>query len=168
MTVGSNTYPFSFMNVSGGTGGGVTSFSANAPPPAVAVGSANIAVLVVYAPVGSGGGTPGATIDSFSDTTGTLFNLTFVTVAPDPGGALKISGNVNGFVASSNAETISALSPTTPTKVDFEQWLTLPNTLGNSPNLSVAQNSSPLALAFYKSPPPPLPPSAAGCMPRIA
>jgi hypothetical protein len=157
MTVGSNTYPFSFMNVSGGTGGGVTSFSANAPPSAVAVGSANIVVLVVYAPVG-GGGTPGATIDSFDDTIGALINDTFVTVAPDPGGALKKSGNVDGFVASSNAETISALSPTTPTKVDFEHWLTLPNTLGNSPNLFVAQNSSPLALAFYKSPPPPPPP----------
>jgi len=88
-----------------------------------------------------------ATIDSFDDTIGALFNDIFVTVAPDPGGGLTQSGNVNGFVASSNAETISALSPTS-SNVDFEHWLTLPNTLGNSPNLSVAQNSSPLALAF--------------------
>jgi hypothetical protein len=159
--VGANTFPFSFMNVSGGTEGGETSFNATQPPAPVTVASANLVVLVVYAPAGGGGGgPPGATIDSFDDTTGTLFNDTFVTVAPDPGGALTKSGNVDGFVASSNAETISALSPTTPTEVDFEHWLTLPNTLGNSPNLVVAQNSSPLALAFYKSPPPPPPPDA--------
>jgi hypothetical protein len=157
-TVGVNTFPFSFMNVSGGTEGGETSFNATQPPAPVTVASANVVVLVVYAPAGGGGGTPGATIDSFDDTIGALFNDTFVKVAPDPGGALTKSGNVDGFVASSNAETISALSPTTPTKVDFEHWLTLPNTLGNSPNLVVAQDSSPLALAFYKSPPPPPPP----------
>lgn len=155
--VGANTYPFCFMNVSGGTAGGGTSFQANAPPPAATVESENIVVLVVYAPVGNGGGT-GATIDSFDDTKGTLFNDTFVTVAPDPGGTLTKIGNVDGFVATTNPETITALSPTSPTNVDFESWLILPNTSINSANLNVAQNSSLSALAFYKSPPPPPPP----------
>jgi hypothetical protein len=156
--VGANTFPFSFMNVSGGEDGGVSSFSANEPPPAVTVGFESIVVLVVYAPTGGGppgDGGSGATIDSFDETTGSLFNDTFVTVAPDASGALTKSGNVDGFVSTTHAETITALSPTTPTNVDFEHWLTLPSAVSNSANLAVAQGQSVLALAFYKAPPPP-------------
>ena len=121
------------------------------------VGSANIVLLIVYAPAGGGGNGngSGATINSFDDTTGTLFNDTFVTVAPDPGGTLtKSGGDWMRFVATNNAETITALSPTSPTNVDFEHWLTLPSTVSNSENLAVAKGKSPLALAFYKAPPP--------------
>ena len=156
-------YPFAFMNVSGGKNGGVTSFKASAPPPAVKVASADIVVLVVYAPTGGGNGESGATIDSFDDTAGRLFNDTFVTVTPDPGGSLTKSGNVDGFVATTNAETITALSPTTPTKVDFEHWLTFPSTLSNSRELAVKKGGSPLALAFYKAPPKKSPPPPDAC-----
>jgi hypothetical protein len=155
-TVGGNTFPFSFMNVSGGKDGGVTSFSASAPPASITVASANIVVLVVYAPEGGGppNGGSGATIDSFDEATGSLFNDTFVTVSPDPGGALTKSGNVDGFVDTANAETITALSPTSPTGVDFVQWLTLPNHVSTAAALAVVKGASPLALAFYKTPPP--------------
>ncbi len=161
--VGGATYPFAFMNVSGGTPGGQTSFDANVPPPAVAVGAQNIVVLVVYAPAGGGPGPggSGATIDSFDTTTGNLFNDTFVTVSPDPSGTLTTSGNVEGFVATNNAETITALSPTSPTGVDFIEWVTLlPQSVSNSAALAVAKGVSLSALAFYKTPavtPPPPP-----------
>ena len=98
------------------------------------VGAQNIVVLVVYAPAGGGPGPggSGATIDSFDTTTGNLFNDTFVTVSPDPSGTLTTSGNVEGFVATNNAETITALSPTSPTGVDFIEWVTLlPQSVSN-------------------------------------
>lgn len=152
--VGGNSFPFAFMNVSGGTPGGQTSFDANVPPPAVTVGAQNIVVLVVYAPTGGGGpGGSGATIDSFNTTTGSLFNDTFVSVSPDPTGTLATSGNVEGFVATNNAETITALSPTSPTGVDFIEWVTLlPQGVSNSAALAVAKGVSLSALAFYKAP----------------
>ena len=83
-------------------------------------------MLVVYVPVGSGpGGGSGATIDAFDESTGSLFNDTFVTVAPDLGGTLTASGNVDGYVSTANAETITALSVTSPTGVDFDRWVVL-------------------------------------------
>lgn len=167
-TVGGETYPFSFMNVSGGTGGGVTSFSASAPPGSVTVGSANIVVLVVYAPEGGGGQGSGATIDSFDESTGSLFNDTFVSVTPDTSGALTKSGNVEGYVDTTNAaETIRALSPTSPTNVDFVQWLTLPNTVTTSASLTVGKGVSLSALAFYKTPPPVVVPPPNACQQEL-
>ena len=154
--VAGNTFPFSFMNVSGGKDGGVTSYSASAPPASVTVANANIVVLVVYAPeggIGTGGGS-GATIDSFDESTGSLFNDTFVTVSPDAGGVLTKSGNVDGYVDTTNAETITALSPTSPTGVEFVQWLTLPNKVSTAAALAVLKGESLSALAFYKTPPP--------------
>jgi hypothetical protein len=152
------------MNVSGGKNGGVTSLSASAPPPSVTVASANIVVLVVYAPTGGGpGGGSGATIDSFDESTGSLFNDTFVTVSPDQGGTLTKSGNVDGYIDTTNAETVTALSPTSPTGVDFVQWLTLPNKVSTAEALAVAKGESLLALAFYKAPPPVVIPPVSPC-----
>jgi hypothetical protein len=188
------TYLFAFMNVSGGipqgqtTPSGVSSFSSDAPPPSVTVSSTPIVVLVVYVPTGGGGtgGGSGAIIDSFDETTGQLFDDTFVTVAPDPGGPpppLTTSGNVDGYVNTANTETITALSPTSPTGVDFDQWQLLypqatsrfelgglkgPTVVTVYPtgisvagaNLTVNSGTTVYALAFYKAPPsaPPPPP----------
>jgi hypothetical protein len=179
-------YIFAFMTVTGGipegqsVPAGVTSFDNNEPPPKVTVDS-DIVVLVVYVPtgvVGPGGGS-GAVIDSFNETIGQLFDDDFVTVAPDPGGPpppLANSGNLDGFVKTTNTETISALSPTSPSRDVFDQWQLLypkatvrvvpgdpvPKTItvyppginvsGNA--LEVTAGTSVYALAFYKSPVP--------------
>jgi hypothetical protein len=168
--VGTQTYNFGFVNISGGTPSGQISLESNTPPPLVQVGSAPIVVLVVYVPVGGGSKGPsspgsGATIDSFDETTGSLFNDTFVSVSPDPGGTLTHSGNFEGYVDTTNAETIAALSPTSPTGVDFDQWVLLAGDAGASiakANLTVSKGDSVIALAFYKAPPPP-PPAEVAC-----
>src|SRR5271163_4130753 len=83
--VGGVMYPFSFMTVSGGlaTMGpnvgevvGLSSYNAMMPPPPVGIGNLPINVLYVFVPPGSpnGGGTPGATIDEFDQTTGQLID----------------------------------------------------------------------------------------------
>jgi len=161
--VNGQSYKFAFVTVVGGTpvaGGaaGATSTNANAPP-AVVVGTAPIVVQVIYVPSGGGPGPPptdsGATIDSFDETTGALFSDTFVSVAPDPSGALTKSGNVEGYVDTWNsAETITALTPTSPTGVNFSRWVNLgpPATPSSNPALTVAKGSSVLALAFYDAP----------------
>jgi hypothetical protein len=162
------TYSFAFMSVSGGTPAGhttpsgVNSFNSITPPPPVTVGSTPIVVLVVYVPPlggGPGGGGSGASIDSFDEATGGLFNDTFVSVSPDPGGLLTRSGNVNGYVDTTNAnETITALSPTSPTGVDFDRWVNLyPQATGSTiagAKLTVNKDAWVYALAFYKVPPP--------------
>ena len=177
------------MNVSGGTPAGqttpssVSSFQSNVPPAAVTVGTAPIVVLVVYVQTGgNGNGGSGASIDSFDEVTGALFDDTFVTVAPDPGGPpppLTTSGNVDGWVPTANTETITALTPTSPTGVIFDQWMLLypqptyrleegPTGLRevtifpaginvSGANLTVNSDTSVYALAFYKAPPTPPP-----------
>ena len=163
MSPNQETFDFSFMTVSGGSqtpGGppvGLTSFDSSNPPPPVFIGSAPINVVVVYVATGSGGagnGT-GATIDEFDQTTGQLINDTFVTVTPDPDGTLTASGNVEGFVATVNAEEIVALPTTSPTGVNFVEWVKLgpPAETSASPTLAVGSAQSVLALAFYQAPP---------------
>jgi len=163
--VNGQTCIFAFTNVSGGippgqsTPSGVTSFGSDTPPPAVTVGSSPIVVLVVYAYLSAGSGS-GAWIDSFDETTGLLFNDTFVTVSPDSGGLLTNGGNVKGFVNTATAsETITALTPTSPTGVVFDQWVilypqTAKGTAGitvSGTNLAVSKGTSVYALAFYKA-----------------
>ena len=157
------TYNFAFVNVSGGTPSGAQiSFDSANPPPYVTVASSPINVLVLYVPPPGGGGPgvggSGATIDSFDETTGSLFNDIFVSVAPDPGGALTTSGNDLGFVDTTNSqEAITAISPTS-SGVIFDQWrILLPPGPVAGPVLTVGKGVSVIALAFYKAPPPPSP-----------
>ena len=163
-------YPFSFMTVSGGlaTMGpnvgevvGLSSYNAMMPPPPVGIGNLPINVLYVFVPPGSpnGGGTPGATIDEFDQTTGQLIDDNFVTVTPDPGG-YQTEANVDGFVPTTmSAENIVALPTTSPTGVDFFGWLTLgpPAEMSSSATLGgtggVGMGQSVMALAFYNAPP---------------
>jgi len=202
LTVGGKTYTFAFMNVSGGytsASGGVPigqfSTDASASPESVYAQDSPIVVLVVYIPVGGNGGVRGATIDSFDETTGTLFDDTFVSVSPDPTGTETTEGNVHGFVSTANSnETITALSPTSPSLVDFDQWVPLgvqlttriipPNPILHTPgevistgpgllivgnNLQVDEGTSVSALAFYKAPPPsPPPPPPTTCEQLLA
>jgi hypothetical protein len=184
------TFTFAFMNVSGGTPAGqstpssLTSSQSNVPPAPVAVGNTPIVVLVVYVQTGGGGwgNVFGASIDSFDEVTGALFSDTFVTVAPDPSGpppSLTTSGNVDGWVETANTETITALTPTSPTGVVFDYWMLLypqvtyrlevtrqgtrdvivyPTGINVSgANLTVNSDTSVYALAFYKGPPTPPP-----------
>jgi hypothetical protein len=161
------TFAYSFMTVSGGSPRqgdppvGVTSFDRNTPPQGVFIGdngATAVNVLMVYVPTGGGGpGGPGsgATIDEFDLTTGLLLNDTFVTVEPDPTGALTNSANVDGFVDTTNSgEAISALPTTAPSGVDFVGWATLgpPAHLDPPPILNVGQGQSVEALAFYQEP----------------
>ena len=106
--------------------------------------------------------------------TGSLFNDIFVSVSPDPGGELTRSGNDLGFVSTAaNEEAITALSPTS-SGVLFDQWNVFAppgaNTAGpGAPGplrpgagrapvnvdgsvLTVAKDTSVIALAFYKAP----------------
>lgn len=160
------TYNFSFVNISGGTPSGLTSFNNTTATPGVAVGAIPILVLVVYVPAGgNGNGGPGAYIDAFDVTLNTLVSDNFVTVSPDapppPGGALTNTANVDGSVATTNTETITAFQHITPTGADFDFWLDVANPQSPPPgeiaglNFTATQNSSPYALAFYKTPPPP-------------
>jgi hypothetical protein len=163
--VGTATYNFAFVNVSGGTpSGSLVSFDYLNPPPFVTVDTAPIVVLVVYVPPpgGSGVGGSGATIDSFDETTGSLFNDIFVSVAPDPGGAQTNEANNMGFVITSTSqEVITALSPTS-SGVVFDLWDMLEAPAPSTPpkssvagkNLTVGEGTSVIALAFYKVPPP--------------
>jgi hypothetical protein len=169
--VGTATYNFAFVNVSGGTpSGSQVSFDYLNPPPFVTVDTAPIVVLAVYVPTGGGGGGggSGATIDSFDETTGSLFNDIFVSVAPDPGGAQTTEANNMGYVSTSTSqEVITTLSPTS-SGVDFDQWAMLEASAATPPpkftvsgeNLTVGEGTSVIALAFYKVPPPPPPPTA--------
>jgi hypothetical protein len=158
------TYNFAFVNISGGTPSDAqVSFDSANPPPFVTVASSPINVLVLYVPPPGGNGGPpgngsGATIDSFDETTGSLFNDIFVSVAPDPGGVLTTSGNNLGYVDTTHSqEAITAISPTS-SGVIFDQWrILLPPGPDRGQVLKVGKGVSVNALAFYKAPPPPPP-----------
>ena len=169
VSAGGITYKFSFVNVSGGTPSGLTSFDPTKPTAAVTVGGNPIVVLVVYVPTGNGGPPGrGAYIDSFDETLGKLVSDDFVKVSPDapppPGGKLTTSGNVDGWVDTTTTETITAITHITPTGADFDRWVDMGNPLSPphgeiaGPNFTASRNTNYYALAFYKSPPPPPPP----------
>jgi len=188
--VGQQTFNFSFVTITGGSTTangpptGVTSTNAMSPP-SVVVQTSPIVVLVVYVPTGGSCNGPcppgsGATIDAFDETTGSLFNDTFVKVAPDSGG-VTMGANVNGYVDTTNtAETMTALSPSTP--VDnttppngdkFSRWVNLESTTAttNGNALSVGKGVSAIALAFYDALPPgsqPPPSAKTQCQQQLA
>jgi hypothetical protein len=174
--VGNATYNFAFVTITGGSTvangppAGVTSTNANQPP-SVVVENSPIVVLAVYVPTGGtgGGGGTGATIDSFDETTGSLFNDTFVKVAPDQNNVETSQANVFGFVdTTSSAETITALSPTQPTGVNFSRWLNLAGNPGiNGPALSAAKGANSISLAFYDAPPMVGPPQKSQCQQEL-
>ena len=172
-------YVFAFATVTGGSataGGpaaGLTTTSYQNPPTAW-VENAPINILEVFVPQSvcatppcSGGGW-GATIDSFDESTGALFDDTFVAVSPDSTGALTKSGNVEGYVDTSNAETITALSPTSPTGVNFSRWVTLGGSTSPAAALPVGKHVSISALAFYDAPPPGLLTAKQACQQEAA
>jgi hypothetical protein len=157
------TYNFAFVNVSGGTPSGAqVSFDRENPPPFVTVTSSPVNVLAVYVPQSGeshgGGSGSGATIDSFNETTGSLFNDIFVSVAPDSDGSLATSANDLGYVDTTNSqEAITAISPTS-SGVIFDQWrILLPPGPQAGRVLTVGKGVSEIALAFYKAPQPPSP-----------
>jgi hypothetical protein len=125
------------------------------------VANTPITLLAVYVPPSGGPPGNGVTIDAFDETTGALFNDIFVSVAPDPTGQETQQGNDVGWVNTANAaETITALSPTSPAGVNFKQWVTLssPGKHQVSKALAAKQHESFIALAFYDAPPPSPPP----------
>jgi hypothetical protein len=158
-SIANQSYQWAFVSVNGGTPEGAVSTTYGTSPAAVTVGAAPITVLVVYVPTsGPTGPGSGATIDSFDETVGSLFNDNFVSVAPDPPpGLLTTSGNVEGYVDTTNSETITALTPTSPSGLIFDRWVLLyPQSKASvsGANLQIAGGNSISALAFYKAPPP--------------
>jgi hypothetical protein len=166
-SAGGQTFKFSFVNVSGGTSGGGTSFDPSMPPPPAAVGASPITVLAVYVPSGgNGSGKPdyGATIDCFDESTGVLVDNTFVAVSPDA--AETSVANVSGWVDTTNAaETVVASTPIAPSGTDpntvnanFDKWVNLQQPTSNhgisGRDLKVDQATYVSALAFYKAPAP--------------
>ncbi len=168
-------YQFAFANYLG-----VTATDPNSLP-TVTVGTDPINVLAVYVPIGGDTVGPpeyGATIDSFDEVTQALFDDTFVTVSPaTPEGPLS-NAYVNefGYVDTTDStEAITALSPTSPTGVDFDYWLLLYPQVSfriervggvfetipvypagitvDGAILTVDSGTSVSALAFYKAPP---------------
>ena len=158
------TYTLAFVNVSGGTNGGQTSFDPNTPPGSATVGSDPIVALFVYLPPPGGSGIPGASIDAFDETIGSLVDDTFVTVSPDPDGSLTTSGNVDGWVSTAGNETIAAYSHIAISNADFERWVSVtgPPTPAAGLNFVADQNTNPVVLALYKATPAP-PPGEVTC-----
>lgn len=164
-TASPTTLDLAFVNVTGGTGGGVTWYAGStAPLPKITVGSAPISVMIVYVPVaGPGGGKdgPGASIDAYDETLGKLVDDVFVTAAPDNGETA--SGNTYGWVDTVACnETITAYPVISPSGTDpdqasgtFERWVDLlhPQTpLGTGLAWTAEESQYYYALAFYKAP----------------
>jgi hypothetical protein len=168
ITQGGATYSFSFINISGLTTGGATSFNIASPPSGTVSNDASavLQVLVVYLPEGGPGpnGAPGAVIDAFDETAGTLFNNYFVVVSPDSGNVRYDSANIYGYVNTTDqpaAITVNPLSFATvapssiaPPNVNFEQWQVLsgPPSSASGTTLNVGQGQTEYALAFYNTP----------------
>jgi hypothetical protein len=165
LTIGGIEYVFAFQSVSGLTDGAQTSFVAATPPTAGTVGTAAVLVMVVYVPQGGGGGNgSGAVIDAYNESTGSLVDNDFVSVSPDPGGALTTEANVDGWVDTTGAGyTLTADHPNIgpyaalPTSPLFVQWVVLENptpplSLVSGASLTPGKGQSVYALAFYKNP----------------
>jgi hypothetical protein len=152
------------VSLLGGGGGPQTSFT-RSDPPSTTVGSDPIVVLCVYYPSGRSGpgnGDAGASIDAWDESTGNLLNDFFVKVSPDdPDGAgpLTESGNVHGWVDTTNGpEEITADSPLTPSATTFDRWVDLENPQPetgsgfDNPRVFTAPQGASYSLAFYRKP----------------
>jgi len=168
ITQGGAKYDFSFINVSGLTTGGATSFNIALPPHGHVSNdpSAVLQVLVVYIPEGGPGpgGDPGAVIDAFDESAGTLFNNFFVSVSPDSNNTRYNTANVYGYVDTKDqgagitaTNAFNSLQPASinPQYVLFEKWHVLAGTAASNSGNTLALNKgqTAYALAFYNSPP---------------
>ena len=161
---GRRTINFAFANATGNPS--PVTFYDPASRPHITITNQDVTVLAVYVEIGgNGGGTDyGATIDAFSTSLNALISDTFVTVAPDPSGGEASSGNVYGWVdTTDSAETITAINHVTPSDADFQQWVDLSSPLAAPPgvnilgaDLEVNEEASTIALWFYKSSPAPI------------
>lgn len=166
-------FDLAFINLSGCVGGPQTLTWSSAPGTSLSgtVGPTDpIVALYVYVPVGNGNGNgSGAVIDALDATTNQLLDNDFVTVSPDPGGALTTEANVEGWVSTKDSGyTITADHPNIgpyealPTTSLFDQWVDLsptppPAGLISGWTLTVAHGETVYALALYTDPPPPKP-----------
>lgn len=156
------TYTFLFVSVTGGTLPGYTWSDPNILPPhglGFAAGGDQVVITYVYVEPGSGtigSGDYGATINAFNEATGGV--LIDPTLTPAPSGpdfvtvipaSEKASGNQEGWVDTTlDPATINALPIVSHPPLNFDLW----QPAGNGAELSVAQMTSPVALAMYKTP----------------
>ncbi len=169
ITQGGQKYDFSFINISGLTTGGATSFNIAVPPSGKVSNDPNavLQVLVVYVPEGGPGpgGEPGAVVDAFDETAGTLFNNFFVSVSPDSNSTRYNTANIYGYVdTEKEGATITATNAfnsvdpasISPQYVQFEKWhlLTGSGASASGNALSIGKGQTEYALAFYNSPDP--------------
>jgi hypothetical protein len=157
-----NQVPFAFMSVNGAADGNhlyTDPGNQNVP-----VGSSNVDILVVYAPVGgigSGGG-PGIWVDAFNVDTGAFSDsLQFIDVLTPPTPPDTIDGPATTFSnQDGSVSTVHAVNVRANDHVDgipFVEWKRIiPNpTTQTNREIDLAQNESgEIWLAFYQSPPP--------------
>lgn len=152
--------PFAFMSVHGAADGNQLYTSPGNYP--VSVGSDDIDILVVYAPVGgigSGGG-PGVWVDAFNVDTGNFSDdLHFITILtpptpPDTVDAAKTTfANQEGEVSTVTAENFRA-SLHVDSSVPFVEWKRIipMASITNVADVSLSQNESgEIWFAFYQS-----------------
>lgn len=123
----------------------------------VAVGNDPLIATAWYLPSGSGGtGGPGIGIDAFDISRGAFFDDDFVTITSDA--ALTAGANSDGFVPTTNAETINASNPcyefVAASNLNFDSWvIDDPNSVTHSGNLIwAAAGSNATAFAMYRAP----------------
>ncbi|MGZ5075923.1 MAG: hypothetical protein ACXV9R_04820 [Methylobacter sp.] len=151
--------PFAFMSVHGAADGNHLYTAPGNHP--VLVGSQDIDILVVYAPVGgigSGGG-PGVWVDAFNVDTGSFSDsLDFIKVLtpptpPDSVDAAKTTfANMEGEVSTLTAENIRANQ--TVDSVPFLKWKKIvpSETILDVPEIHLSQNESgEIWFAFYQT-----------------
>jgi hypothetical protein len=153
---------FAFMSVHGAADGNHLYTSPGIYP--VPVGTTDIDVLVVYAPVGGGSGGPvGVWVDAFDVDTGTFSDSDFIEVLTPPtppdsvDGSKTTEANMEGDVSSVTAENLRAFAVVDG--APFLQWKRIfpTETLSASRDISLAQNETDeIWFAFYQTIPAPL------------
>lgn len=158
---GGNNLPFAFMSVHGAADGNHLYTSPGNQT--VLVGSSNIDILVVYAPVGGFGGPgggPGVWVDAFNVDTGNFSDSDFIQVLtpPTPPDTLdnpKTSeANMEGDVSSLAAENLRAFAIVDG--APFSEWkkITPAEAYVNTREVDLSQNETgEIWFAFYLTPP---------------
>jgi hypothetical protein len=157
-----NNLPFAFMSVHGAADGNHLYTSPGNQQ--VQVGTADIDILVVYAPLGGigggNGGGPGVWVDAFNvDTGGFSDSLAFIEVLtpPTPPDTIDVAktnfGNSDGGISTVAAENVRANSQVDG--VPFVEWKKIvpAPTTQSSPDVHLTQNESgEIWFAFYQTP----------------